>query len=306
MEMRSREITESSKRAVDSLQGVSSTLTTSATDAEKSIDEHTSKMTDAATQLRDNAMNADAITTQIASKMASTNQVLTHQMHGVAAQAKKAETSLSTLGEVAKIGQKELVDASEDATRRLKAWDQRVKSHAATLQSTSREVLKHAERASTTLQKRSGELRGVTEDVGLMLSELRERAELIGQDDFLRHATFVMERLQSLAVDMNRLLETEVSEDDWRRYNRGERSVFIRKILGFREKSKLAVIRDHYQEDQTFRDYVSRYISQFHSLIEEARKRDQENVMNTTLLSSDMGKVFMLLNRALGRDEDQS
>ena len=112
-----------------------------------------------------------------------------------------------------------------------------------------------------------------------------------------------MERLQSLAVDMNRLLETEVSEDDWRRYNRGERGIFVRKILGFREKSKLAVIREHYQEDRGFRDYVTRYLKQFHNLIEEAGKRDQENVMNTTLLSSDMGKLFMLLNRALGREE---
>jgi len=111
-----------------------------------------------------------------------------------------------------------------------------------------------------------------------------------------------MERLQSLAVDMNRLLETEVTDDDWRRYNRGERGVFVRKILGFREKAKLAVIRDHFKEDGEFRDYVNRYLTQFHSLVEEAKKRDTENVMNTTLLSSDMGKLFMLLNRALGKD----
>ena len=76
-------------------------------------------------------------------------------------------------------------------------------------------------------------------------------------------------------------------------------------MLGFREKGKLTTIRDHYQEDPDFRDYVSRYLKQFHALVEESKKRDQDNVLNTTLLSSDMGKLFMLLNRALGRGRNQ-
>ena len=37
-------------------------------------------------------------------------------------------------------------------------------------------------------------------------------------------------------------------------------------------------------------------------LIDKSKRRDQDNVLNTTLLSSDMGTLFMLLNRALDRD----
>ena len=106
-----------------------------------------------------------------------------------------------------------------------------------------------------------------------------------------RRATFISERLQSLAVDMNRLLETTVSEDDWRRFNRGEKGIFVRKMLGFREKAKLDAIKQKYQDDDEFRRYVTRYLSQFESLLKEATKRDHDGILNATFMSSDMGKV---------------
>jgi len=96
-------------------------------------------------------------------------------------------------------------------------------------------------------------------------------------------------------------LETTVSEEDWQRFNRGEKGVFVRKLLGFREKAKLAAIRGRYQEDTQFRDYVSNYMNQFEGLLQNAKKRDHQGVLGTTFLASDIGKVYMLLSQALGR-----
>jgi len=118
----------------------------------------------------------------------------------------------------------------------------------------------------------------------------------------MHQSSFINERLQSLAVDMNRVLETQISEDDWQRFNRGEKGVFVRKMLGFREKVKLASIKEKYQTDSEFRDYVSRYLTEFEVVLDEAKKRDQEGLLKSTFLSSDVGKVYMLLARALGRD----
>ena len=86
------------------------------------------------------------------------------------------------------------------------------------------------------------------------------------------------------------------------RGRRREKGIFIRKMLGFKEKSRLAAIRQKYQEDGEFMQYVDRYLSQFDSFLKEAKKRDHREVLSTTFLSSDMGKVYMLLARALGRD----
>ncbi|MEE8350648.1 MAG: hypothetical protein V3R37_00435 [Rhodospirillales bacterium] len=42
---------------------------------------------------------------------------------------------------------------------------------------------------------------------------------------------------------MSRVLETQLTEDDWQRFNRGETSVFVRKMLGFRDKARLGAIK---------------------------------------------------------------
>ena len=111
-----------------------------------------------------------------------------------------------------------------------------------------------------------------------------------------------MERLQSVAVDLSRILETEITEEDWRRYNKGEKGVFVRKMLGFREKARLLSIADKYQSDGDFRTYVGRYLSEFARMLEDAKLRDPDGILRATMLSSDLGKVYMILARALGRD----
>ena len=54
--------------------------------------------------------------------------------------------------------------------------------------------------------------------------------------------------------------------------------------------------------DSEFRKYVTRYLLEFEVLLKEAKKRDQEGLLKNTFLSSDVGKVYMLLARPLGRD----
>ena len=57
-----------------------------------------------------------------------------------------------------------------------------------------------------------------------------------------------------------------------------------------------------YQEESEFRDYVNRYLGQFSSLWEEAKKRDVDGTLGGTLITSDVGKVYILLAKALGRE----
>ena len=120
--------------------------------------------------------------------------------------------------------------------------------------------------------------------------------------NFMQNAKFVNERLESLAVDMNRVLETNISEEEWRRFNKGETSIFVRKMLGFRERSKLNIVREKYQQDSEFRDYVTRYLTDFNDLLTEVSNLDQASVLRTIFFSSDVGKVYLLLSRALGRE----
>ena len=184
----------------------------------------------------------------------------------------------------------------------MENWDLTLGQRTEALSSASAEVASRAHQMADAISRQTKDLREASEDAGGLVDTLKKQTRRVGTEDFLRRAAFISEGLQSLAVDMNRLMETQISEEDWKRFNRGEKGVFVRKLLGFREKAKLAAINQRCQEDAEFRDYVNRYLAQFGTLLQEAKKRDHDAVLSTTFLSSDMGKLYMLLARALGRD----
>ena len=129
-----------------------------------------------------------------------------------------------------------------------------------------------------------------------------EHTRAVSNKDFAQQASFITEKLQSISVDMTRILEVEITDRDWRRYNKGERGIFVRKMLGFREKSRLASIAKKYQEDSKFREYVTSYLEEFKELMLLNTKRGEDSLLQTVFLSSDIGKVYMILSQALGRD----
>jgi acetylornithine deacetylase/succinyl-diaminopimelate desuccinylase-like protein len=69
-----------------------------------------------------------------------------------------------------------------------------------------------------------------------------------------------------------------------------------------RNKAKLAKINQLYRDNTDFREYVARYLSQFGDLVESARRGGQEGVLGASFMTSDVGKVYMVLQSALGRE----
>jgi hypothetical protein len=212
-----------------------------------------------------------------------------------------AERNLASLNETL-VAQSDTVNTvSENAISKVNGWERVVKQRISEFGAASEKVSKQSASTTKSMAQQTSRLQEATEDAKNVMLEIKAQTETLSVEDFLRDATFILEKLQSLAVDMNRLLETTVSEEDWQRFNRGEKGVFVRKLLGFREKAKLAAIRGRYQEDTQFRDYVSNYMNQFEGLLQNAKKRDHQGVLGTTFLASDIGKVYMLLSQALGR-----
>ena len=68
----------------------------------------------------------------------------------------------------------------------------------------------------------------------------------------------------------------------------------------------LAMTREiavRYREDERFRQQATRYIQQFESLLNQAAECDPENVLSATFLTADVGKLYLLLARAVGRQQ---
>jgi len=46
---------------------------------------------------------------------------------------------------------------------------------------------------------------------------------------------------------------------------------------------------------------VDRYLAQFQEALEQASESDPEDILAAVLLTSDVGKLYMLMSKALGR-----
>ncbi|MFK7867360.1 MAG: hypothetical protein AB8B77_07980 [Alphaproteobacteria bacterium] len=132
---------------------------------------------------------------------------------------------------------------------------------------------------------------------------VRDQYEVESRDLFNRTSRHIIEDLNSISIDLTRALEGEVPEADWRRYIKGDRTIFSRTLLRNRQDALIRKIAERVRGDNAMRGYVSRYVELFDQLLKGASKSDSENLLHATFLTSDVGKLYVILNRALGKEE---
>jgi hypothetical protein len=110
-----------------------------------------------------------------------------------------------------------------------------------------------------------------------------------------------IDSLDSLAVDIARMIDHEAAADLWDRYNRGERNVFSRKLYTTQGQKAFEEIRRKYRSDRDFMRTVDRYIGEFERLLEEVSRDDRGQAVARTYLTSETGKVYTMLAHAAGR-----
>jgi len=116
-----------------------------------------------------------------------------------------------------------------------------------------------------------------------------------------RPALHIIENLNSLSVDLARALDHEAPIDLWHRYKKGERNVFTRRLYTLRGQRIFDEIEEKYRGDNEFKSDVDRYILDFEKLLNSVAKSDRENMLAETYLTSETGKVYLMLAHASGR-----
>ncbi len=110
-----------------------------------------------------------------------------------------------------------------------------------------------------------------------------------------------IDSLDSLAVDIARMIDHDAAADLWDRYHRGERNVFTRKLYTMQGQRAFDEIRKKYRSERDFMQTVDRYIVEFERLLEEVSRDDRGQVVARTYLTSETGKVYTMLAHAAGR-----
>ena len=110
-----------------------------------------------------------------------------------------------------------------------------------------------------------------------------------------------MESLDSLAVDIARMIDHDAAAELWDRYKRGERNVFTRQLYTMQGQKAFEEIRKRYRGDGEFKHAVDRYVGEFERLLEEVSREDRGQMLTRTYLTSETGKVYTMLAHAAGR-----
>jgi hypothetical protein len=118
-----------------------------------------------------------------------------------------------------------------------------------------------------------------------------------------RQSRSAMESLDSLSVDIARMIDHDAAAELWDRYKRGERNVFTRRLYTMQGQKTFEEIRKRYRSDREFKQTVDRYIGEFERLLEEASQDERGQAMARSYLTSDTGKVYTMLAHAAGRFE---
>ncbi len=107
--------------------------------------------------------------------------------------------------------------------------------------------------------------------------------------------------IDTLAVDIARMIDHDVAADLWERYKRGERGVFSRRLYTMQGQKAFDEIRNKYRTDPEFRQTVERYIHEFERLLDDVSRGDRGPSVARSYLTSDTGKVYTMLAHAAGR-----
>ena len=124
----------------------------------------------------------------------------------------------------------------------------------------------------------------------------RDRRE---QEAMPRRVALLIESLNSTAIDVTKLLSNDVTDTAWNAYLKGDRGVFTRRAVRLLESGEAREIQRHYDQELDFREQVNRYINDFETMLRRVLADGDGNALAVTLLSSDMGKLYVALAQAI-------
>jgi methyl-accepting chemotaxis protein len=196
----------------------------------------------------------------------------------------------------------ELSANAEKAQAGIGAVVDRLKDQSRVLSETEADSRALAGRVTAMLGEKALELANAARQAATEATVLREADAKVRRDIFLNAAKSVLDGLQSLSVDLTRVLDKDVPEKAWKGLSRSDVPGFTRRLVALRDHVPESEVRGKFLTDSDFRTQVQQYLHQFEALLEQAMANDQGDILSSTLMSSDVGKIYYFLSSAIGRE----
>lgn len=192
-----------------------------------------------------------------------------------------------------------LGEATEAALNQV--LGERISARIEEVNAVAERAVKAAHTASDRLMRQLLTIADTSASVEGRIKEAEEAAEARDKDHFARRSAMLIESLNSAAIDISKSLSGDVSDSSWGAYLKGDRGVFTRRAVRLLDSGEARAVSTLYDENETFRDQVNRYIHDFESMLRGVLSVRDGSALGVTILSSDMGKLYVALAQAIDR-----
>jgi hypothetical protein len=107
--------------------------------------------------------------------------------------------------------------------------------------------------------------------------------------------------LESLSLDIGRLMDRNLAAEMWDRYQRGESKAFTKRLYTPAGQKAFDEVARKYRADRNFKQTVDRYITEFERLLDDVARDDRGPAVLRSHLTSETGLVYTMLAHAAGR-----
>ena len=216
------------------------------------------------------------------------------------------ETTKQAAESSRKIMDDELVHVAERLTEQSRvalteAVDNQIIAMNELMQSAIQRNLTLSEASTAKLSAQLGQLDEMADNLEKRIAGNRDTFEGINDDSFARRMVLLTESLNSTAIDVAKILSNDVTDTAWAAYLKGDRGVFTRRAVRLLDAGEARAIAAHYGDDAEFREHVNRYIHDFEAMMRVLLSTRDGNAIGVTLLSSDVGKLYVALAQAIER-----
>ena len=213
--------------------------------------------------------------------------------------AQTAGTMRTSLGAV--------VEEAEDALHQAgtskaeAAFGAPVRASIAEIEAASARAADAAQLAAERVTKRLVALTGTIATVEARINEADAHYDLRLRDDIAKRSAALLDSLNGAAIDIAKLLAIDVPDTAWQAYLKGDKGIFARRTVRLIDGGTARAIARHYEHDPEFREQATRYIGEFETLIQRVLPDREGKALAVTLLSSDVGKLYVALAQAVER-----
>ena len=158
-----------------------------------------------------------------------------------------------------------------------------------------------SQQATQQITTQLAEIDAMTGSLEARITSARDGFSGLDDDSFARQMVTLTESLNSTAIDVAKILSNEVTDTSWAAYLKGDRGVFTRRAVRLLDTGEAKAIAVHYGDDAGFREHVNRYIHDFEAMMRVLLSTRDGNAIGVTLLSSDVGKLYVALAQAIER-----